>query len=46
MPAKREASSPDAPTAIRGIEANLVDCMVALPGQLFYSTQAFEALAA
>src|SRR5206468_1970940 len=25
--------------AIRGIEADLVDCMVALPGQLFYSTQ-------
>lgn len=23
----------------RGIEADLVDCMVALPGQLFYSTQ-------
>ena len=25
--------------ALRGIEADLVDCMVALPGQLFYSTQ-------
>src|SRR5438034_144246 len=25
--------------AIRGIEADLVDCMVALPGHLFYSTQ-------
>jgi type I restriction enzyme M protein len=32
--------------AIRGIEANLVDCMVALPGQLFYSTQPIEAVAA
>ena len=28
------------------IEADLVDCMVALPGQLFYSTQPIEALAA
>jgi len=26
-------------TAIIGFEADLVDCMVALPGQLFYSTQ-------
>ena len=25
--------------ALRGIEADFVDCMVALPGQLFYSTQ-------
>ena len=25
--------------ALHGIEADLVDCMVALPGQLFYSTQ-------
>jgi type I restriction enzyme M protein len=24
------------------IEADLVDCMVALPGQLFYSTQIFD----
>ena len=28
------------------IEADLADCMVALPGQLFYSTQPIEALAA
>ena len=28
------------------IEADLVDCMVALPGQIFYSTQSIEALAA
>lgn len=27
------------------IEADLVDCMVALPGQIFYSTQPIEALA-
>ena len=27
------------PTATIGYEAKLVDCMVALPGQLFYSTQ-------
>ena len=26
-------------TATIGFEAKLVDCMVALPGQLFYSTQ-------
>ena len=25
--------------ALRSIEADFVDCMVALPGQLFYSTQ-------
>jgi type I restriction-modification system DNA methylase subunit len=28
------------------IEADLLDCMVALPGHLFYSTQPIEALAA
>ena len=32
--------------ALRGIDADLVGCMVALPGQLFYSTQPIEALAA
>ena len=25
--------------ALRGIDADLADCMVVLPGQLFYSTQ-------
>jgi|GEM_PF-1664523 len=30
------------PVARRGIETDLADCMVALPGQLFYSTQKFS----
>ena len=32
--------------ALRGIKADFVGCMVALPGQLFYRTQPIEALAA
>ena len=35
----RRASRARAPSARALIEAELVDCMVALPGQLFYSTQ-------
>jgi type I restriction enzyme M protein len=43
MPAKRKASSETSSTATIGfeaklIEADLVDCMVTLPGQLFYTT--------
>jgi len=38
MPAKRKTAS-DSSTAAIGFEADLVDCMVALPGQLFYSKQ-------
>ena len=35
----RTSESSTANLALRGMEVDLVDCMVALPGQLFYSTQ-------
>ena len=39
-----QSGESDIPRAL--LEADLVDCMVSLPGQLLYSTQPIEALAA
>ena len=47
LPLQKSSSAPSKDsTAIRRalIEADLVDCMVALPDQLFYSTQIPEML--
>ena len=39
MARPKSNGSSNASSATIGFEADLVDCMVALPGQLFYSTQ-------
>jgi hypothetical protein len=37
--ARVQTKATEEPAANPGIEADLVDCMVAFPGQIFYSTQ-------